>query len=287
MTYLLKFIIIRKTYLLKNLIYRELELLIIDVNGVSITRDKKHLLRDVNWSVSSGEHWAILGLNGSGKTTLLHMLNGYIYPSTGNVSVLGKTFGKTDLRELRKSIGWVSTAIQEKLYMSESAEEIVLSGRFASIGLYDEPKMEDLERATYLLEQFDCVHLAKRPYSSLSQGEKQRILIARGLMPSPSILILDEPCTGLDILAKEQLLSIVEKLSGEKNGPTLIYVTHHTEEILDVFSHTLLLKSGQVHSSGKTEAILTEEVLSEFLEIPIHLEWQQNRAWIRLKNGSR
>ena len=254
--------------------------MIIEMNGVSVIRDSMDILKNINWSVAPGEHWAVLGLNGSGKTTLLHMLNGYVYPSEGRVRVLGHEFGKTDLRELRKSIGWVSTAIQEKLYIRETAEEIVLSGRFASIGLYDKPTKKDRERAYYLLEYFDCTHLADRPYLSLSQGEKQRVLIARGLMSAPPLLILDEPCTGIDIIAKEQLLSMIKKLSLE-NAPTMIYVTHHTEEILDVFSHTLLLRRGQVHSSGKTAALLTEDRLSDFFEIPIRLDQQQNRVWIR------
>ena len=256
--------------------------MVIEMKQVSIIRDSKYILKDVNWTVMPSEHWAILGLNGSGKTTLLHMLNGYIYPSMGEVQVLGKTFGKYDLRELRKSIGWVSTALQERLYGKESTEEIVLSGKFGSIGLYDRPQKEDKERAHYLLEQFDCIHLVRRPYQTLSQGEKQRVLIARGLMPSPPLLILDEPCTGLDIIAKEQLLSVIKKLSLEKDAPTLIYVTHYTEEILNVFSHTLLLRRGQVHASGKTESVLTGSCLSDFFETPVHLEWQQNRAWVRL-----
>ncbi|MTI57535.1 ABC transporter ATP-binding protein [Geosporobacter ferrireducens] len=255
--------------------------MVIQAQQVSVIKDTKTILKDINWTVSPGEHWAILGLNGSGKTTLLNMVNGYLFPSKGELAVLGKVFGKFDLRELRKSIGWVSTALQEKLYVSESVEDIVLSGKFATIGLYEQPKLEDREFAIHLLERLDIGHFANRTYQSLSQGEKQRVLIARGLMSAPRLLILDEPCTGLDIFAKEQLLSIVEKLSTEKDAPTLIYVTHRTEEILPVFSHTLLLRRGEIHSSGKTETVLTANTLSDFFEAPILFEQSQNRFWLR------
>ncbi|KJF28192.1 molybdenum ABC transporter ATP-binding protein [Clostridium aceticum] len=254
----------------------------IKAKWVSLIRDSKYILKDINWSVSTGEHWAILGLNGSGKTSLLNMINGYIFPSKGEMEVLDSTFGASDLRELRKSIGWVSTALQERLYVKESAEEIVMSGKFAMIGLFEEPNKADKDLANHLLERLNCAHLAKRSYESLSQGEKQKVLIARALMSSPRLLILDEPCTGLDIFAKEQLLSMIEGLSQEKSAPTLIYVTHRTEEILPIFNHTLLLRKGEIHSSGKTEEVLTSNNLSNFFEAPILLEKLKGRTWLRL-----
>lgn len=255
--------------------------MVIDVENVSVTRDSIYLLKEVNWSVKKGEHWAILGLNGSGKTTLLNMINGYFFPSKGQVRVLGKTFGKYDLRELRKSIGWVSTALQERLYGNESAEEIVISGKYGSIGLLNEVKEEDKKIAGSILDKLSSSHLGHRTYKTLSQGEKQRVLIARGLMSSPRLLILDEPCSGLDIFAKEQLLSDIENLSKTSDSPTLIYVTHDTEEILPLFKHTLLMRRGQVHSQGLTSKMLTEKNLSSFFETPI--ECYKNRDRFVLK----
>lgn len=258
--------------------------MIIEAKQISVVRDSKYILKDVNWSVKSGEHWAILGLNGSGKTSLLDLVNGYLFPSKGELQVLGKTFGKYDWRELRKSIGWVSTALQERLYGNETVEDIVLSGKFASLRLFDEPSREDRAFAVSILERLDSLELLRRTYGTLSQGEKQKILIARGLMSSPRLLILDEPCTGLDIFAKEKLLSIVRKLTGEKDAPTIIYVTHVTEEILPSFSHTLLLRRGQVHSSGETASVLTEENLCDFFEAPVHFEKLGDRLLMRLAN---
>ena len=173
--------------------------MIIRMKSVSWIVGEARILRDINWMVRRGEHWAIIGLNGSGKTSLLNMVNGYVWPSDGEISVLGRRFGRCDVRDLRRKIGWASSSLQEKFYAGETAEEIVLSGRFATIGLYDEPGKKERERARALLDLFHCGHAAMQPYWSLSQGEKQKVLIARALIQNPRLLILDEPCAGLDI----------------------------------------------------------------------------------------
>ncbi len=255
---------------------------VIHMKDVSWIYGDRYILRNINWEVKSGEHWAIIGLNGSGKTSLLNVVNGYIWPSRGEVSVLGKCFGSYDIRELRKKIGWVSPSIQEKFYADETAEEIVLSGKFATIGLYDEPKARDIAHARLLLEQLKCARTAKEPYRTLSQGEKQKVLIARALISSPRLLVLDEPCAGLDIFSKEQLLSLVEKIGLGGAGPALLYVSHRIEEILPVFTHVLVLRRGEVHSSGKRKVVLTKRNLSDFFETPVDVHWRKNRAWVVL-----
>lgn len=257
--------------------------MVIDVKNVSLIRDSKYILKDINWSVKKGQHWAILGLNGSGKTTLLNMINGYLFPSKGELKVLGKTFGRYDLRELRKSIGWVSTALQERLYGNESAQDIVISGKYASIGLLKSPTDDDKNRAVDLLDNISSGHLAHRIYKTLSQGEKQRVLIARGLMSSPKLLILDEPCTGLDVFSKKQLLEDIERLGKDPNSPTLIYVTHQIEEILPIFNYTLLMRRGQIHSSGLTSKIITQENLSNFFERSVKCYKENDRFILKLK----
>ena len=148
--------------------------LVIDIKDAAIKRDGTFILKNINWKVQTGQHWAILGLNGSGKTSLLKLINGYIFPSEGEVTVLGKKFGTYDFRELRKSIGWVSSSLQESLYVNESVEDIVISGKFASIGLYEKPEGNDIKKANLLLEKFNCQNLKKRFYYTLSQGEKQK-----------------------------------------------------------------------------------------------------------------
>ncbi|MBP1999634.1 iron complex transport system ATP-binding protein [Paenibacillus shirakamiensis] len=253
---------------------------IIEMRDISWVRDGKTLLQDVDWSVEEHQHWAILGLNGSGKTTLLNMLNGYQWPTTGRISVLGQTFGEVDVRELRRSIGWVSSSLQEKLYVNEKAENLVVSGKFASIGLYEQPTDEDYEKARSLMEQLQCAHLYNRTYQTCSQGEKQKLLIARALMASPKLLILDEATNGLDFISREALLSSIEWLSQQPDAPHMIYVTHHTEEILPIFSHTLLLRRGEVFAAGPTREVLQDDHLSAFFEMPVELTWRHDRAWL-------
>src|SRR5699024_7789810 len=151
------------------------------MKNVNWLRQKKPILTDVNWNVEKGQHWAVLGLNGSGKTTLLNMVNGYIWPTTGEVTILGNLFGKTNIVELRKSIGWVSSSLEARINQMQATEDIVVSGKYASIGLYDEPTEADFKKAYEIMENVGCGHLIHRTYATCSSGEKQKILIARGL----------------------------------------------------------------------------------------------------------
>lgn len=256
--------------------------LVVDVSHVTWKRDNKSVLHHIDWQVEAGEHWAILGLNGSGKTTLLNMITGYIWPTEGQVSVLGHLYGTVDLRELRKSIGWVSSSLQEKLHMNDRAQHVVLSGKYATIGLYDKPSDEDAEQAEQLMKQLGVWHLYDRHYHSCSQGEKQKLLIARALMASPRLLILDEPCNGLDVFSREQLLSSIQELVSRPDAPTLIYVTHHIEEIVPAFTKALLIRSGEVYQAGPTRDVLTSAYLTDFFQAPVEVEWRYDRAWLKV-----
>ncbi|WP_145408996.1 ABC transporter ATP-binding protein [Paenibacillus xylanexedens] len=255
--------------------------MMIDVQHVSWRRGALTLLNDVSWSVRKGEHWALLGLNGSGKTTLLNMITGYQWPSEGKISVLGHAYGDVDLRQLRKSIGWVSSSLQEKLHGSDRTQHVVISGKHATIGLYDKCSDEDLEQAKELMNTLGCQHLWDREYRTCSQGEKQKLLIARALMANPRILILDEPCNGLDLFSRERLLESIHNLTLRPDAPSLIYVTHHTEEILPVFSPSLLLRRGEVVNQGLTSELMNADVLSQFFEAPVEVDRHGDRVYVR------
>ncbi|EAD1456062.1 ABC transporter ATP-binding protein [Listeria monocytogenes] len=246
--------------------------------NVYLKRDNKMILSDINWVVNEKENWAILGLNGSGKTTLLQLLNGYLWPSSGRLQVLGHIFGQTSLPELRKSIGWVSNALDHQLKDYELSEQIVLSGKFASIGIYAKVTADELALAKKWLIDCGGISLIGKPYKILSQGECQIVLIARALMASPKLLILDEPCNGLDLFAKERLLERIKKVAELPESPTMLFVTHHTEEILPCFDNIILLRDGEITHHGKTENLLTEEVLQDFYQKPVEL--------LRIKDGS-
>ncbi|MCM3089901.1 MULTISPECIES: ABC transporter ATP-binding protein [unclassified Cytobacillus] len=260
---------------------------VISLEQISWKRNGKNILDHVSWEVQKGEHWALLGLNGSGKTTILNMITGYKWPNGGSVSVLGNVFGKTNIPELRRSIGWVSTSLDDKFQFrpADTALEIVLSGKFASIGLYEEITQQDLEQAKELMKQFGISHVENQTLTSLSQGEKRKAMIARAMMSSPRLLILDEPCNGLDIYSKEELLSSIEKMMSIPDGPTVIYVTHHIEEIVPSISHVMLLKSGKVVAQGEKHTVVTERKLEETFRVPLSVEWENGRAWIRVKSS--
>jgi iron complex transport system ATP-binding protein len=253
---------------------------VIELTDVSYKKDHKIVLQHINWHVNQGEHWAILGLNGSGKTTLLNLLNGYMWPTSGTIQVLGHQFGDVDVRELRKTIGWVSSSLQEKLYGSDRTQHVVISGKYASIGLYEKPSEEDYEQAFVLMKRLGCSHLMDRTYQTCSQGEKQKLLIARALMANPALLILDEATNGLDFISREMLLSSITELAAQPDAPHMLYVTHHTEEILPVFSHTLLIRRGETFRGGMTSEVVTSPNLSAFFETPVDIRWHQDRPWL-------
>ncbi|TVY11092.1 ABC transporter ATP-binding protein [Paenibacillus cremeus] len=253
---------------------------VVHLEQVFYRREKEEILKNIHWTVRKGDHWALLGLNGSGKTTILNIITGYIWPTLGKVTVLGELYGTVDLREMRKQIGWVSSSLQEKLYSNDKTQNIVISGKHASIGLYERTTEQDVEKAKILMEQLGCSHLFDRPYQTCSQGEKQKLLIARALMASPKLLILDEATNGLDFLSREALLASIQQLASQPDSPTILYVTHHIEEIIPVFNRTLMIRRGEVFEQGASSDVLTNETLSSFFETPIRVNWHNQRAWI-------
>ncbi|GGK16278.1 ABC transporter ATP-binding protein [Caldalkalibacillus thermarum] len=255
---------------------------VIDVQRVDWRRNGRTILDDISWQVKRGEHWAIVGLNGSGKTSLLNLICAYEWPSQGEIHVLGQRLGKADIHCLRRSIGWVSPALAERYraYEHLPAEDIVLSGKFASIGLWQQVDQDDVEQARYYLSLFHVEHKARQPFGSLSSGEQQKVLLARAWMTAPDLIILDEPCSGLDLRAREALLASLDQLAAQENGPTLLYVTHHIEEIMPCFSHALLLKEGRIVAAGKKEEVLNPSMLAEAFGLSLDVAWKHGRAWI-------
>lgn len=238
----------------------------LSLTNVSLERPNKKLLNNVTWQVNKGEHWAILGLNGSGKTSLLKLITAEYWTSQGSVEVLGNQFGGTDISNMRTKIGIVGSFIAERLSPHMLAEKIVLTGKYKSSILYTEYGEKELEEARQMLISIGGEHLLGRIYASLSQGEKQLLLIARSLMESPEILILDEATSGLDLFAREKLLRQIEQITNLPKAPTILYVTHHAEEITRSFTHVLLLKKGNIIAQGPKEQVLTEDILSNFYD---------------------
>jgi len=255
---------------------------IIELKSVSWIRDGRTILDQINWIIHRQHHWVLFGLNGAGKTSLLNIIAGYMQPSSGKVKVLGQEFGSYDLRELRKSIGWVSSSLKEMFYPSETAVEIVIGARDAVIRLLRKPEQEELIRALQLLSRVGCLHLTDRQFNTFSDGERQRVLIARALFNQPELLVLDEPVSSLDYLAREELLAILNQLAEDPASPTMIFVTHRFEDIpRKLFQSILLLEKGQVHSSGRLNEILTAANLSDYLRRPVNVKIWNDRIYVQ------
>jgi iron complex transport system ATP-binding protein len=258
-----------------------------EVSDLRIQRGRTVILDGISWRVERGQHWAILGANGSGKTSLLSALTGYFMPTSGDIAVLGRRYGQSDWRELRRHIGLVSSSIRQMMADTEPALETVVSGKYAMIDFWGRISRADRARALGLLEQIECGHLADRAWLFLSQGERQRVLIGRALMARPRLLILDEPCAGLDPAAREHFLQFLQRLGRQKDAPTLVLVTHHVEEIMPVFSHALILKAGRVLASGKKDSVLSAKTLSAAFATPIKLQKKSGRYSLSVLHASR
>ena len=189
---------------------------ILKVSNLRIERDGTVILDDVSWRVQHGEHWVILGANGSGKTSLLSALTGYLMPTAGEISLLGETYGQSDWRGLRKKVGLVSSSVRQRMADGEPALETVASGKYAMIDFWGRVTRAEKAAASKLLRSVECDYLADRPWGVLSQGERQRVLVARALMAKPRVLILDEPCAGLDPAAREHFLQFLQRLGAQK-----------------------------------------------------------------------
>jgi iron complex transport system ATP-binding protein len=258
---------------------------VIEVSGLVVERDVA-ILRGIEWRVERGQHWVILGANGSGKTSMLRALTGYFPPTAGTIRVLGETYGRSDWRELRKKVGLVSSSIHQMMPEGETALAAVVSGKLAMIGHWGAVADADRARAVKILGRIEASSLAERPWLHLSQGERQRVLIGRALMAEPRLLILDEPCAGLDPVAREHFLQFLERLARSRNAPGMVLVTHHVEEIAAAFSHLIVLKQGRVIAAGLRREVLNSKTLSAAFDAQVRLTNRAGRYSLAVQPSS-
>ena len=258
---------------------------IIELQKVCCKSGSKYLLKDVNWDVKKGEHWVVFGMNGSGKTTLLSIIAAFKHYTSGTVKVFGESFCNENVLDMRKKIGWVSASFFDKHYSKESALDIVLSGKTGTLGLDNSITLEDVRLAKALLSELNLGDKIDRTFDMFSKGERQNILIARALISNPDILLLDEPCSGLDIYNRSYLFSTVNELSRKKDL-TIIYVTHYAEEILPLFKKTLLLRNGHVFAMGATENLLRDDVMKDFLGYEVTVNRQNSTYHLNVETKS-
>ncbi len=234
----------------------------VSFEGVSLIRNKNFILNGVDLNIEYGGRCVILGLNGSGKTSLLRLIAGFDYPSDGNVSVLGSKFGKTDIRELRKRVGWVHSDLKYDIPSYMSVEEVIYSGKQGSLVVYDKLSLMEKRRVIEALERVEADNLAERKFYTLSTGERQRVLIARALFTFPDILLLDEPCLGLDPVNRESFLQSLSTMLDNNKELTVIYVTHHIEEIVRGFNRIVVIARGRIVASGSMDDVINRDILS-------------------------
>ena len=244
------------------------------------------LLRGISWKVRPGEHWALLGPNGAGKSTLLSVAGGIRFPSAGDVVLLGGRFGEIEIRQLRAKVGVVDPVLRLLDWLT--VEEIVLTGATGSLrplpGAYGR---EDYERARGLMELVGVGALAEREIRTCSQGERQRVRLARALMPSPRLLLLDEPASGLDLPAREALLAALEGLARAEPRLATILVSHHLEELPRTTSHALLLREGAVVTSGRADEVIVSRSVSECFGIEVGVGFEDGRWTAKAAPGWR
>lgn len=257
----------------------------IKLSGIRVwTPEGVEILRGVDWTVCRGEHWALLGPNGSGKSTLLSVAGAWRHPSAGSASVLGSEFGRTDMPALRTRIGIVNPA--QKVLGWLNVEEVALTGVTATVRpLWDRYGERERERARAVLDLVGCAALAAQPISTCSQGELQRVRIARALMTAPDLLLLDEPAVGLDLPAREALIGAIVELVRADPRLTTVVVTHHLEELPPSTTHALLLRSGEAVAAGPIHEVLTDEAVSDCFGFPVAIESVKGR-WFARAAGS-
>ena len=255
---------------------------ILSYKNVSFRRDGREILKNINLEIKKDENWALLGLNGSGKSTLLSMIPAYTFATSGEVSVFEKKFGTCVWAEVKEKVGFVSSSLNtfSDSLNNQTLNNIVLSGKYNSIGIYQEITQKDREKANNIIKDFKLSHLKLNKYITLSQGEQRKTLLARAFMNEPSLLILDEPCSGLDIRAREIFLKTLEE---SKSDIPFIYVTHQIEEIIPSITHVAILDNGEIVSQGNKFEVLTEENLSKLYGIDLKIEWSNNRPWLIVK----
>lgn len=250
---------------------------VLELHQLRYERGDRIILKGIDWKVQPGEHWVILGPNGCGKTSLINCLTGYEMATAGEIRIGDAEYGKTDWRDVRKHIGVVTSTLTYYLEPAEPVLDAVVSGRNAMINLVGEVDQAWIEEAKTLLERIGCGYLMHSRWGVLSQGERQKILICRALMAKFEVLILDEPCAGLDPVAREHFLQWLQEFASHAEAPSLVLVTHHVEEIMPCFTHALLMKQGVVLSSGPKARVLTSENLSDAYGAYLQLEGDGTR----------
>ena len=255
------------------------------LDGIRLIRGHSAILDGVDLEVRQGQRWLLLGPNGCGKTSLLRIAALYEHPTSGTVEVLGERLGETDVRQLRRRIGFVSAALADQLRPTLSAFDAVRTARYGALEpWWHRYTAADDQRARECLDRMGVGRLADHALITLSSGERSRVLLARSLMNEPAVVLLDEPSSGLDLAGREQLVEALDHLASDVGAPPFVVVTHHVEDVPTSLTDAMLMRSGSVVAAGPLDAIFTAERLSDTFGIELRLERRGDgrfSAWAR------
>jgi iron complex transport system ATP-binding protein len=255
---------------------------LLQLADAQVVRDGRTILLVDEFSIAEGERIAVLGPNGAGKSTLIKLLTRDLLPLwTDPPPVLFRGQARIALQDARRLLGVVSADAQDQADVALPARDIVLGGLFGSLGvpIRAVPTPEQEQRTMAALGELEVAHLADRTMNTLSTGEARRVIIARALVHDPAVLVLDEPCAGLDPHAAHNVRLAVRSLA--RGGRSLVLVTHHVEDIVPEIERVVLLQDGRIVADGPKRALLTSERLAELFDIPALLEERDGhyRLW--------
>lgn len=245
--------------------------MVIDLKKVSLALGGKEILKGISFSFGEDMDLGIIGPNGSGKTCLLRLMGADLIPSSGAITLLGYRVGNADLRVLRRQIGFVSQAVIEpNLRIDMSVFDLVASGILGTFGLnerllYAERSAETVRNMVYAkLALLDIDHLAQAKYFACSAGERMRALLARAMINNQPLLILDEPCNGLDIVQKRKFIDFLASL--HEYGIKTVTVSHDWSDFHPNIKQMLAIKRGELIGMGEREEILSRDFLQDLFE---------------------
>lgn len=258
---------------------------VVRLDRATVVQGGTTILDEVSWELRRGEHAVVLGPNGAGKTTLLRLLAGYRQPTRGTVEVLGGRLGSIDVRALRRRVGILSDALEGLITRRTNLRGLVAAGvHGVTMATRRELDAESLARADTALAAVGIGHLGDRRGTEVSEGEWKRARLARALVAEPELLLLDEPCSGLDLAQREEFLHTLDTALAAPGGPTLVLVTHHLDEVSTATtSQAVLLRDGRAVASGEVTETLTSQLVSATFGVPVTVERRDGRFSARMR----